>query len=351
MGLFGNSVTGFLTGGLINPSVPNYAGQAKKAEARRQALIQAGMGGINAVFGGGSAPFYTPYSTPFTKDTWKMNRPDLMMINKQGKFVPYVSSGSTSGPVADAIKGGYKGAVLGYPGSVAGATGVGAGLGAGIGSMIMPGIGTGLGALAGGLMSAFGGSPPSPRGLANKQIKQGNLFTVENKSFKGFTPNFYNKISSDYENYATPQLNRQFDDTNRSMTYGLANRGLLKSGAQTKAMGDLNVTAGMARQQVADNARGAAMTTKQQVEAARDRAIQQLYMTGDPASGMQSAISSASNFQVPQTFTPILNMFSNIAQQYQMRNTLNNASSPMSFRGGGGYGSSLPSFANSPISY
>ena len=60
------SVTGFLTGGLINPSGPNYLGAAKKAEARRQALIGSGMDLINAVYGGGTASVYNPFTTPFS---------------------------------------------------------------------------------------------------------------------------------------------------------------------------------------------------------------------------------------------------------------------------------------------
>jgi hypothetical protein len=63
------------------------------------------------------------------------------------------------------------------------------------------------------------------------QAKAGNLFTGHGTS-QGFTPDFYNKIQSDYTNFAMPQLAQQYNATNQALQYKLGNQGLFGSSAQ-----------------------------------------------------------------------------------------------------------------------
>ncbi len=296
-----NSITGTLTGGLLDPGGGDYSGRAAKAEKRRKTLITQGMDNINAVFGGGTTSMYTPVMDEFAKPEWKSyyqggEGPTYYTIGKNGKFKEYVAPKSgDSGPSA------LQKAVMGL--SLAGG-----------GPPIFAGM--------------FGGDA-SPRELANRRIKQGNLFLKEDKTFKGFGDDFFNEASDAYTNFAMPDLNRQYKDTHDNITFGLANRGLLNSSVSEKAMSDLNISAGQKRLQVADNARATAQNLRKQIEQARQDAIAQLYQTADPAQGLKGAIATASQFTVPQAFTPIMNAFGDVANRYAARQLYNNYVPPM----------------------
>lgn len=303
-----NSVTGILSGGLIDPKTPNYAGAANKAEQRRQALINAGLANINAVFGGGTTPFYSPVTDPYSKSEWKAGGlPSFYKPGKGGTFQQYTVPGTKNNGVSTDV-----------------------------GNLIFNYNPGGPGFLGG----LFGGGSPSPRKQVNQQINKGNLFTAENKTFQGFQPDFYDKIARDYVAYALPQFADQYQSTRDAMQFGLQNRGLQGGSAWDKAFYDLDVQTGRGKQQISDAGRAMAQDYQKQVEAARQQAINQLYMTADPSQGLQSAVSSAAQFQVPQTFTPLTNMFTNLANQYAMRQMYNNYS-PMQYTNPYGMGTDL----------
>jgi hypothetical protein len=93
---------------------------------------------------------------------------------------------------------------------------------------------------------------------------------------------------------------------------------------QDKALSDLTLATGRQQQQIADNATGTAQALRKQVEDARQSAIDQLYQTADPSQALRGATATAAQFKIPQTFTPLLNAFSGIANQYAMNQLFNN---------------------------
>lgn len=305
-----NSVTGYLSGGLIDPSTPNYAGLAAKNEKMRQAQINQGMNAINAVYDGGSYPYYATAGGTYDPAT------QYYKVDKKGNYVPFMAKGTPVAGGSGNVRGGQKGNGINAGG--------GAAIGAGAGGLVagLPGlvVGGGLGALVGGL---FGSSnkPPRPYTL----LKNGKLFQqFKSPEYSGFGQSFYDKAASDYVQYAVPQVAQQADEARRSITYGLANRGLLGSSAQQKANTDLNLNIGQQEQQIADNARTTANNLQTQVQNSRQNAINNLYQSADPAGAAASAVSSAAQFSVPQSFTPILNAFSGLANQYATNQLFNN---------------------------
>jgi len=65
------NVTSLLSGGLIDTSAPNYAKVAARNEKQRQALINLGLGQINALYDGGTTAFYNPATGPqVSKKAW-----------------------------------------------------------------------------------------------------------------------------------------------------------------------------------------------------------------------------------------------------------------------------------------
>lgn len=288
-----SSTTGFLTGGLIDPST-NFANDAIKNEKQRKGKIEQGLSNINAVFGGGNTSIYTPVLDKFGSGPNQIdNSVPYYSQNKVGKYKPYLMPGwspkgiDVSGPMPGDFGGNFAANILG---------------------------------------GLFGGEEKAPtyKELLNKQIKGGNLYTKQDKTFTGFGNDFFNQASQDYIDFALPQLSRDYRNTSDAVTYGLANRGLMNSSAAEKARSDLAITAGQQRQQVADTGRTTAQNLRRQVEQARQEAIAQLYNTADPAQGLQSAVSSAAGFQVPQTFAPLANAFSGIVNQYATSRLLNN---------------------------
>lgn len=270
--------------------------------------MEQGRGLINSIFGGGSMDLYVPYRTPFKQADWKSQKlagtlPDLFSI-KGDQFKPYFGQAKSSGP--------------GIGTTVANQAAA---------NLIMP-----LGGLVSSISDLFGGSTPSPREMINSRIKSGNLFTQEHRQYEGFQPSFYDQRAKDYENFAMPQLAKQYQDAFRSVMYNLGNRGLTNSSAATRQKSDLNLTTGQARQQIADTGIAQAQQLRGNVENARQNALSQLMQTGDLSGAMQGAVNTASSFQQPSTFAPIANMFSNLANQYYMNQVLNNyrgGSSPM----------------------
>jgi hypothetical protein len=276
-----------MSGGLIDPGGSSIGKKAKQAEMRRQSLIGSGMGLIDAAFYGGTVPMYTPFTDEISKGAeWQSVKAgdfDFYKPDKMGGFAAYT-----------APRGGENSNTPGLA--------------------LIPGSMPKLSSLTGGQASA--------REILNRKIKQGKLFTRQDQSFEGYQPSFFNQRAQDYVNFALPQLQQQYGNNFRSIMYNLANRGLLRSTTREKAMSDLNVAAGQGAQAIYDTGRGQAQQLRNDLESARQNAINMLYQTADPGRAMQTALAAGANASAPSTFAPIANMFSNLANQYYMSQVL-----------------------------
>lgn len=328
-----DSVTGFLSAGLIDPKTPNYAGAAAANERGRQALINQGMQQINAIFNGGSVPNYQIASGSYQPGTqYYQFKPGYSRKNPDSIYKPW------------------------NPVKVDNTTGLGQAIGA-AGDPLDPGGGAILGGLLGGLFSS---SKPDYKAQYPGQLNKGNLYVKgPDQTYQGFGPDFYTQREYDYIHSAMPQLAQQYRDTSNSINYGLANRGLTGSSAGRTAQTKLAQTTGEGEQAIADQAIQQAQGLQSNIEAARQKAIDQLYATTNPSQAAASAISSAAGFQIPQTYQPISNMFSGLMNSYANSQFFNNYA-PTQFQnqlpygyglGGGGYGGGNPGWASAPVSY
>ncbi len=113
-----------------------------------------------------------------------------------------------------------------------------------------------------------------------------------------------------YNDYYMPQLNQQYTDANKNLTYDLARAGLLRSSAAADTQSDL------ARQ----NAENTAMVKsqgdqgvaalKQKINSAKQDAINQLYSTENPEVAANQALSSIRTIQNEQpNYSPLGDMF------------------------------------------
>jgi len=149
-------------------------------------------------------------------------------------------------------------------------------------------------------------------------------------AFSGFNDDFYNQRAQAYQNYALPELSKQYQQTRNQLMFNLANRGMLHSGAANNQWSDLNRTNAQAKQQIVDTGLGQANDLRLKVEGQKNTLLDQLYQSADPARAAQGATATAASFTPPSTFQPLANSFGNIAQQYYL-SALINKNQPTSF--------------------
>lgn len=273
------SFTSSLTGGLIG-NTPDYGKQMEREERRRQALINAGLSNIDAVFGGGTTTVYSPSEGKFDR-AGAYYRPD-----DAGLFQPWSPRGE-----AGSMK---------------------------TGTFMRTGL-------------PLFGEGASPKDVYKKAQRRGMVFTGTPTTYTGFGPNFYAQRAQDYIDFAMPQVGQQFRDTQNAVMYGLANRGILGGSADRTASRNLNRALFSAERQVEDTGLAQADDLRDRVEATRQTLKNQLYQSADPAGGTSAAIEAVSRFQRPSSFVPISNMFSNLLNQYATTRLLSD------YRSGGLY--------------
>lgn len=169
--------------------------------------------------------------------------------------------------------------------------------------------------------------------VATEQQRAGNIqrgVQNVNRTYAGFTPEFYKQREQAYLGYAMPQIAQQYQQMGRGMTYGLANKGLLHSGAAATQKDQLEQMRQGATMDAAETARTQSQQLQQQVEQARLNALNQLYRAVSPGQGQQSAINVAAGYQQPSALGPVLGMLGNAANQYYFNTMMDAYNKPTS---------------------
>jgi hypothetical protein len=180
---------------------------------------------------------------------------------------------------------------------------------------------------------------------AARQARLASGTQAVNDIFAGgnFNDAFYNKFNKAQLDYQEPQLQTQFDQSKKALTYQLANAGMLRSKAAADA-------AGLLEQQDLTGDAAIRASADQQTSGLRSNilnekqgAINQLYSTEDPTIAANTATSMVQQGQIQTPnlnplgamFTPFLIGGANaFAQGYQNYN-YNQAMQPRSPTGGG----------------
>lgn len=160
---------------------------------------------------------------------------------------------------------------------------------------------------------SFGGSNSgdAANALYNQQqnaIQQG--LTSLNTTFSGFTPQFYNQRSQDYQNYAMPQLNQQFQQNAQGLQNNLANQGILKSSAAQNLSSQLGQQYRLGQQGVVNQGQALSQALQQNVANSQAQLTNQLTQSANPSSVAGQAVNAASQYSAPSAFAPVGNLFS-----------------------------------------
>jgi hypothetical protein len=177
-------------------------------------------------------------------------------------------------------------------------------------------------------MCIFGGGNSGAKALAAQQQQQADQARADTtrknaaletgmgnikSAFGGFDDTYFQNLAKNYEDYAKPQLDDQYAEQKKNLTYALARHGNLNSsvaGDQT-ALLDKQYSTGLTGVEGA----GAdyANQARRDVQAARNDVTGQLNSSYDADAATSAATAAARSLAVPVSFSPLGNLFTNVS--------------------------------------
>ena len=124
-----------------------------------------------------------------------------------------------------------------------------------------------------------------------------------------FNDDFFNRRRDSYLNYARPQLQSQYDDAGKELTFSLARSGMLDSSVRGEKQGELQRLFDLNNQGIADEALAQANSVKTDVEGARSNLVGMLNATGDQEGAVNSALTRAKILSKPEAYSPLGQLF------------------------------------------
>lgn len=188
------------------------------------------------------------------------------------------------------------------------------------------------------------GSKASAQARADEQARQERIRQGTERIgtiFDGqFNDQFFDARKQAYMDYATPQLQDQYADTQKELTYALARGGNLNSSVRGEKVADLEKKFTLAQQDISDKALAQANATRSQVEGARSDLVSMLNATGDAEGTANSAINRATALSQPEAFSPLSSLFSDFTAGLGTQAALERANS---------YGAGVPQRYNTGL--
>lgn len=140
-----------------------------------------------------------------------------------------------------------------------------------------------------------------------------------------FNDDFYKGRRQAYIDYATPQLNDQYADTRKQLTYALDRNGTLDSTARSQKEAELTKLYDTNRRAVSDQGLDYENQARNNVTAARGDLINQLSNTGDVTAAVNAATTRAAGLTAPDAYSPLAQMFSSFTSGLQQQAALEQA--------------------------
>jgi len=129
----------------------------------------------------------------------------------------------------------------------------------------------------------------------------------------GFGDDFYNARATAYNDFALPQLQDQYTDQKKQLTYALARGGNLGSSLSASKNATLGKDYALQQQNVRDTGQDYANKARSDVAAQRQNMVSLLQASADPDAVANLAQSQATNLSAMPTFSPLSPVISNVA--------------------------------------
>lgn len=160
--------------------------------------------------------------------------------------------------------------------------------------------------------SSGGDGGAAERARADEEARQGRIRTgisnIDSK-FSEFDDSFYNKRAQDFQDFARPDVSRQYKDAQSGILYGLARSGNLASSERARQLGIVNRERDFANMMVADKAKEYANQARANVEQNRTDLINQVQATGDANLAANQAQMRAASIRPNPAFEGLGSLF------------------------------------------
>lgn len=150
-----------------------------------------------------------------------------------------------------------------------------------------------------------------------------------------FTDDYFNKQRDSFLNYANPQLESQYGDAQKELTYSLARSGLLDSSVRAEKEAELQKKYDLNKQQIADQALSYSTDARNNVEKSRSELIGLLNATGDAEGAANSAIARSQALSQPQAYSPLTQLFADFTSGLGQQAAIERANAASAAYGGG----------------
>lgn len=132
-------------------------------------------------------------------------------------------------------------------------------------------------------------------------------------AFGQFDDNFFNQRAQSFLDFATPQLDRQYQDQMRQLTASLARTGNLNSSVRGDLMGQLQREYDTGKLGIADQARGFSDQARSGVSSAQARLMESNAQLADPGTIRNSAMAEAQGLSANPQFANLGQLLSNLS--------------------------------------
>lgn len=172
------------------------------------------------------------------------------------------------------------------------------------------------------------------------KIREGTT-NINNTFDSQFNDGYFDSRKSSFLDYATPQLNDQYEKAQKDLTFSLDRSGMLDSSVRASKEGELQKLYDTNRRSVADQALGYSTQARNSVEDARSGLIQTLNATGDAQGAATSAISRASALSQPEQYSPLAQLFTTFTSGLGQQAALEKSAALSGGAYGGAYNTGL----------
>jgi hypothetical protein len=149
-----------------------------------------------------------------------------------------------------------------------------------------------------------------------EERRQANILAGQQEissAFGQFDDNFYNQRAQSYLDFANPQLERQYQDQQRSLVAALTRSGNLNSSTRAELMAKLQREYDEGKLQLANSARTFADQARASTEAARARLTESNASLADPGAVRTAAAAEAAGLTVNPNYQNLGSLLSNLS--------------------------------------
>ena len=147
------------------------------------------------------------------------------------------------------------------------------------------------------------------KGMADVSAFFDGGYTDSGEYQQGFGDSFFDKRADAYQDYANPQVKRQFRDAQEGLLYGLADSNLLNSSAAVADFGTLDRERTEALDSVARRGGNFADDAREAVAGERANLTNLIQSTADPTAIRSQLGSVASVLNTADSYSPLGNLF------------------------------------------